>query len=218
MDVGALAPYERALQTTGSLALYTEDGRILELDVARWLAGVDDADRTVLDRCRGPVLDVGCGPGRFVSELNALGVAALGVDIAETAVALTRGQGLPALLRSVFTALPGEGRWPTVLLLDGNIGIGGDPRRLLDRIAALLAPGGRLVVEAHPDARAHDLLRVRFSEHGRPVGPLFDWAYVGLNALDRYADAAGYELDEVWDAAGRTFAALARRSRTTPTT
>ncbi len=93
MEAGALAPYEQALRSSGPLGLHTEDGRLLTLDVARWLGAADDADRTVLDRCRGPVLDVGCGPGRLVCELNARGVAALGVDIAETAVALTRGQG-----------------------------------------------------------------------------------------------------------------------------
>jgi SAM-dependent methyltransferase len=182
----------------------------LVLDLERWLGPVDAADETVLDRCRGPVLDVGCGPGRFVAELNARGVAALGVDIAETAIALTRGQGMPALLRSVFGALPGEGRWPTVLLLDGNIGIGGDPRRLLDRIAGLLAPGGRLVVETHPDPAAHELLQVWITAHGEPVGPVFDWAHVGLDALLGFAAETGYRCDEVWVSGGRTFASLAR--------
>ena len=41
--------------------------------------------------------------------------------------------GGPALVRSVFETLPGEGRWDTVLLMDGNIGIGGDPAALLGR-------------------------------------------------------------------------------------
>ena len=180
------------------------------LDLAGWLAPVDAADETVLGRCRGPVLDVGCGPGRFVAELNARGIAALGVDIAETAIALTRGQGMPALLRDVFTALPGEGRWPTVLLIDGNIGIGGDPGRLLERVAALLAPAGRLIIETHPDPDAHEALQVRICHDGVPVGPVLDWAHVGLRPLVRYAAATGYRCDEVWSSSGRTFAALVR--------
>jgi SAM-dependent methyltransferase len=214
MEAGALAPYEHALRGAGPLGLHTEDGRLLTLDVARWLGAADDADRTVLDRCRGPVLDVGCGPGRLVSELNARGMAALGVDIAETAVALTRGQGFPALLRSVFGDLPGEGRWPTVLLIDGNIGIGGDPYRLLARIGRLLANDGQLIVETHPDPDAHDILEVRFSEGGRPVGPPFDWAHVGLAALEQYAPDAGYAVVERWSSDGRSFVRL-ERSRST---
>lgn len=208
MESGALAPYERALSTSGPLGLLVDDGRLIELDVARWLGGVDVADGTVLDRCRGPVLDVGCGPGRFVSAASGRGIAALGVDIAETAVALTRGQGFPALLRSVFADLPGEGRWTTVLLIDGNIGIGGDPLRLLTRIRTLLGATGTLIVEADADPDADELFEVRFSERGLPVGPVFDWAEVGRHALERYARSVGFELEDCWQSCGREFFAL----------
>lgn len=214
MRVGALMPYEEALSGAGPLALHTADGRVVPLDVGRWLAPVDDADATVLARCVGPTLDVGCGPGRFVSALAERGVPALGVDIAGTAVALTRGRGLPALLRSVFARVPGEGRWPTVLLMDGNVGIGGDPRRLLDRIADVLAPDGRLLVETDPDDRAHEILDVRFSREGVAVGPAFGWAHVGVTALRLYASDTGYAVSEVWRAGGRTFAALSRATST----
>jgi hypothetical protein len=138
------------------------------------------------------------------------GIAAMGLDIAETAVVLTRGRDLPAVLRSVFAPLPGEGRWPTVLLMDGNIGIGGDPRRLLLRVRSLLCPDGRLLVETHPDATADELLTVRFSQRGAPDGPSFGWAHVGVHALRRYAAQGGYGLVESWSAGGRAFTALAR--------
>jgi SAM-dependent methyltransferase len=177
---------------------------------SRWLSAADAADETVVARCRGPVLDVGCGPGRLVSSLNQRGVAALGVDIAEMAVALTRGQGLPALLRSVFEDLPGEGRWPTVLLLDGNVGIGGDPLRLLERIRSLLRQGGRVLVETHPDPGADEVLEVRFTDRGVPVGEPIEWAHVGIDPLRIYARLSGYSVAEVWTSAGRTFAALGR--------
>ena len=216
MRVDALRPYEDALQQLRGLELYCPDGRVVELDVARWLAPVDWADGEVLDRCVGPTLDVGCGPGRFVSALIERGVPALGVDIAETAVALTRSRGTPALLRSVFDRVPGAGRWPTILLMDGNIGIGGDPLRLLERIRALLGLHGVLIVEAHPDAVDEQLV-VRFSVDGEPVGPSFGWAHVGAAALIDYAGLAGLEVSESWTAAGRTFLSFsaARRSRST---
>ncbi|MEP7179290.1 MAG: methyltransferase domain-containing protein [Pseudonocardiales bacterium] len=210
MQAGALRPYEHSLQTSGPLGLCAGDGRIISLDVARWLAPVDAIDETVLGRCTGPVLDVGCGPGRFVHALAERGTAALGLDIAETAVELTRGRGLPAVLRSVFAPIPGEGRWPTVLLMDGNIGIGGDPARLLARIRVLLAPTGRLIVETHADAHADEQLAVRFSRHGRSIGPAFAWAHIGLLPLLRYAGVLGYGVSEAWAVEGRTFASLPR--------
>ena len=211
MEIGALAPYERALHAGAPLRLRSRSGELIELDLPRWLGGTDGADETVLARCRGPVLDVGCGPGRFVAALTARAVPALGVDIAEAAVALTRRRGHPALVRDVFANVPGEGRWPTVLVMDGNVGIGGDPVRLLTRLVDLLAPGGRLVVEAHPDPGRDERLRVRFAgAGGHPTGPEFGWAHVGAEALTAYAGAARGRVVETWTAGGRAFSVIGR--------
>ncbi|UFR00777.1 class I SAM-dependent methyltransferase [Streptomyces sp. Go40/10] len=141
-------PYAAALRTgRGPLFLRRTDGWLLPLEVERWCARADAVDRAVLDRCEGAVLDVGCGPGRLVAELAARGRTVLGIDVSAAAVDHTVRTGGQALRRSVFDPLPGEGRWGTVLLMDGNIGIGGDPRALLDRVARLLRPGGLLIAE-----------------------------------------------------------------------
>jgi SAM-dependent methyltransferase len=179
--------------------------------VARWLAPADPVDETVLARCAGPVLDVGCGPGRLVRALSERGIASLGLDIAETAVRITRGQGGAALVRNVFAPVPGEGRWPTVLLMDGNVGIGGNPGRLLDRLARLLAADGRLIVETDPDPAVEQASTVRFLVEGRPVGPSFGWAEIGCQALQRRAEPAGLYPAEAWSAGGRCFTVLVSR-------
>jgi SAM-dependent methyltransferase len=204
MRPSLLEPYERALRSAGPLALVDAGGRVQRLDVRRWLGPLDAADRSVLARCRGPVLDLGCGPGRFVHALAGRGVAVLGVDLAGTAIGLTRRRGGPALRRDMFAPLPGEGRWPTVLLLDGNIGIGGDVPALLDRVAGLLASNGRLLAEVEPDDR-DESLAVRFQDRGGPVGGSFSWARVGLRALQMHAAAVRLELAASWRVQGRVF-------------
>ncbi len=157
-------PYANALRTgRGPLFLRRSDGRLLPLDVERWCSRAGFADLSALHRCEEPVLDVGCGPGRLVAELASLGRRALGIDVSEAAVARTRGLGGTALLRSVFEPLPGEGRWGTLLLLDGNIGIGGDPAALLDRAADLLVTDGLLIAETAP-ADVDERFRVRLDD------------------------------------------------------
>ena len=89
----------------------------------------------MLAHCVGPTLDVGCGPGRMSAHLAGRGRCVLGIDVVREAVDQTRARGVSALLRDVFAPLPGEGRWDTALLADGNIGIGGDPVALLRRVA-----------------------------------------------------------------------------------
>jgi SAM-dependent methyltransferase len=135
-------------------------------------------------------------------------VQALGVDISRAAIDLVRQAGAPALHRSVFDPLPGLGRWATVLLADGNIGIGGLPARLLRRCAQLLAPGGRILIEAEPgdvDERVTAWL-----EHpdGRR-GPVFPWAHLGTSAVLDAAAAAGLRVVDQWHDAGRSFVAVA---------
>jgi SAM-dependent methyltransferase len=211
MRSGALQPYEDSLRTGSELALVAGDGRLVTLDVSRWLAPVDPADETVLLRCIGPVLDVGCGPGRFVRALAEQSIACLGLDIAETAIALTRGQGVPALLRNVFAPVPGEGRWPTVLLMDGNVGIGGDPARLLLRVARLLSARGQVIVELDPAPDVNRVLTVHFAANGVPVGLPFEWAQVGRKALGEYAERARLQIEDCWSVDKRVFAALRSR-------
>ena len=122
MMAGAIALYEEALREPAAvLSLRTADGRALPLQMSRWCGRPDAADEELLQHCRGPVLDVGCGPGRLTVALTERGIPALGVDISRAAVAQVCQAGAAALHRSVFDPLPGQGRWATVLLADGNI-------------------------------------------------------------------------------------------------
>lgn len=123
--------YERALVGERCWIRH-DDGTRQRLPVHNWLGGrrADrQFDRAVLALCHGPTIDLGCGPGRLVADLIRRGVPALGVDQSATAVELARRSGAPALRRDVFDPLPGTGRWQTVLLADGNVGLGGDPIR-----------------------------------------------------------------------------------------
>jgi SAM-dependent methyltransferase len=208
MMIGALAPYETSLAGAGPLAMLADDGDSIVLDVERYLAAVDAADSSVLDRCRGPVLDVGCGPGRMVGALAERGMAALGVDIAPMAVELTRSRGVPVLLRDLFERVPGEGRWPTALVIDGNIGIGGDVDRVLRRLDTLLAADGRAVIETAPEPMTDRTLKVRFARDAVATGPQFAWSLIGTDALATRAARVGFTVLATWSVGHRNFVEL----------
>ncbi|MFJ3980276.1 class I SAM-dependent methyltransferase [Streptomyces sp. NPDC090021] len=203
-------PYADALRAgRGPLYLRRHDGWLLPLEVERWCAEPDAADHTVLARCAGPVLDIGCGPGRLVAALARRGHTALGVDVTPEAVTRTVRSGGSALCRSVFDPLPREGGWGTVLLIDGNIGIGGAPATLLRRAAALAAPGGSLLVEAAA-ADVDERVEVHVEDGAGGRGASFRWARLGIRALRAEAKAAGWTPYDTWQTAGRHFVHLTR--------
>ncbi|WP_374103550.1 class I SAM-dependent methyltransferase [Streptomyces sp. ISL-86] len=203
-------PYTVALRRgRGPLYLRRGDGWLLPLDVERWCEAPDGADWTVLGRCRGAVLDIGCGPGRLVSALAARGHLALGIDVSPEAVARTARSGGTALRRSVFDSLPGEGRWDTALLIDGNIGIGGDPAQLLRRMAQVLSGSGALITEC-VDVEVDERCEVRVADGRGGLGAPFPWARVGPAALTAHAVGTGWIPTARWTAADRVFIELQR--------
>lgn len=205
------APYRNALRSgRGPLFLRRADGRLLPLEVERWCADADDADWSVLRRCRGAVLDIGCGPGRLVAALAGEGRRVLGIDLSPEAVVRTQSLGGPALCRSVFDPLPGEGRWGTALLIDGNIGIGGDPAALLRRMSEVTGPAGVVIAECAALA-VDERCEVRVDDGRGGLGAPFPWARAGVDALCAHADRAGWIPAGRWQAAGRSFLELVRQ-------
>lgn len=206
---GRAEPYERMLAgaRTDGLSLRSLDGahEPYRLDVERWVRAATPADLTALEGATGPTLDVGCGPGRMVRAAAARSIPALGIDVAPFAVARTRLDGSLALLRSVFHRVPLEGSWQTILLMDGNVGIGGDPVALLSRCRHLLAPLGSIVIEvdADPHLEVRSMCTV-VDDEGNESEP-FPWARVGRMAVEAVAARAGLEIAAHWAAAGRHF-------------
>jgi SAM-dependent methyltransferase len=184
------------------------DGRLEPLPLDRWLAPADAVDQAILADLEAPVLDLGCGPGRHLAALRALGKRGLGVDLSPVAVALARGRGADAINGSLWANVPGT--WRTILLLDGNIGIGGNPVALLRRAGELLAPGGAILVETDPPGAPTRRVRLRIEARGL-VSEWFRWARVGVDGADAVAERAGFAVEATEQVGGRTFVTLRRR-------
>ena len=175
--------------------LLSECGLTIDLDIARYCDEPGRAERRFLKVLRGPILDVGCGPGRAASFLRDRGVAALGLDISAGLVDLARRNGALCVHQSVFDPVPFEGRWGEVLLLDGNIGIGGDPAKMIERLRHLVRPAGRAFIEVASSGPTRQLV-VREHRSGR-TGEPFSWAVVSMDGLDDLVADSGWTCQHV---------------------
>jgi SAM-dependent methyltransferase len=208
--LAAVDLYGRSLDdAVGEMTARSSDGRTWPLPVRCYLGPLTAADEDVLARALGPVLDVGCGPGRHVVALARRGVLALGVDVSPVAVRIARERGANVHHASVFDRIPGARTWGTALLLDGNIGIGGRPTALLTRLARLLRPGGLVLAELESPATPSGPMRMRLESDGG-VSDWFRWAHVGEDAIGAHAAAAGLLVTDIWEVDGRCFASLTR--------
>jgi SAM-dependent methyltransferase len=178
-----------------------------ELPLASWTSHARGSDRRLLAHCVGSTLDIGCGPGRMSQHLARTVACVLGIDIVAEAVRQTRTRGAGALLRDVFDPVPGEGRWDTALLADGNIGIGGDPSRLLRRVHALLAPGGRVVADVAAPGSGLRTHHLTLECAGRRSDP-FPWALVAADRVGPLAVLSGFSVRVLDRIGGRWYAVL----------
>ena len=211
---GGAEPYAGALMRRSDV-LYLRDTdagsahRVI-MDVSRWNADADTADLTLLASVLGPLLDIGCGPGRMVRAAQALGLNALGLDVSSTAITLATSLGGAYIEGSVFDRVPGEGLWQTALLVDGNIGIGGDIPALLRRTRELLSASGEIVVEVDrtPSHERHYLGEVVDAFGARSA--TFPWAEIGRDRLIDLLPALRLRPVQTWDIDGRSFCRLAK--------
>ncbi|GAA4053882.1 methyltransferase domain-containing protein [Nonomuraea soli] len=93
------------------------------------------------------VVDVGCGAGRAVSELDELGASAIGVDLAEEMITIAR-QRYPGQDFRIAGAydLPLDDGTVAGYRADKVVHVLDDAPRALREAARVLAPGGRIVL------------------------------------------------------------------------
>jgi SAM-dependent methyltransferase len=93
----------------------------------------------------GRLLDVGCGHGLLLDEARALGFAVEGLELSSAAAAWARERlGVP-VREEALEAVDEPGAFAAIVMADVLEHLD-DPLAALDRAAALLAPGGVLVV------------------------------------------------------------------------
>jgi SAM-dependent methyltransferase len=166
-------------------------------------------DRKLLAQVEhGPVLDLGAGAGRAALYLQERGLSVTAVDASPAAAEVCRRRGVADIRLGDVLDPPADKRWAAMLLLCGNLGLGGSwdgSRRLLTRLAKLAAPGAVLVGDS---VTPHVDLRLRYRGLVTPWWPQYNIPASHVAAL---VDGTGWQV-EVHLEDGEDHAVLLRRT------
>jgi SAM-dependent methyltransferase len=177
------------------------------------------AERQSVRYMRGRVMDIGCGAGRVVLELQRRGVDAVGLDASPLAVRAAKLRGVNEVWSVPIQDLDARiETFDSLVLFGNNFGIFETPeraRRLLARLAKGTKPGARLFAEStsayfggapgfdrsyyrlnNARGRSPGQLKVRY-HYGDLVGSWFRWLYVSRSEMRSILVGTGWHLDRV---------------------
>ena len=143
-----------------------------------------------------PALDLGAGAGRASLWLQDRGAEVTAVDSSPGAVRVCRARGVRDARLGDLNHPPDDKPWRLILLLCGNLGLGGSfegNRRLLARLAEVAAPDAVLVGDTvdpggDPDVR----LRIRYKGEATPW-----WSQrnIPVREMRSLVDGSGWVMD-----------------------
>lgn len=210
---GSGEPYALALRHGhGQLSVLDVQGAVpaVHYRVQDWLMEADDFEQSLLLGLKGSLLDIGCGPGRMLFAAETQGIRAYGIDSSSQAAHRAQSRGAVVFHQSIFATVPGEGGYNSLLLLDGNIGIGGNPANLLQRLFDVAAPGATLFVETDPVMNNVAQYQAVLIDAAGRSSEVFDWARLGADALHRLGAEIGWHLVRCIEQGGRKISVLRR--------
>ena len=104
---------------------------------------------------QGKLVDLGCAFGYLVQEARTRGYQAFGLDI--SSYALSREPGIAGLMEGDLQVLPLRGSSADVVVLFDVLEHLTDPWAVIDRLSAMLAPGG-CIIASIPNVRNYRLV------------------------------------------------------------
>jgi SAM-dependent methyltransferase len=227
----ALLDYVKSAKNV-SLTVRRDDGYAQDLPVSFFFRDpVADfpIDRTALDHCRSPVLDVGAGAGIHSLVLQERELVVTALDVSPYAVDVLRRRGVRDVREGDvfdFTA----GRYASILLLGHGIGVAGTLDgldRLLVHMRSLLLEEGAVFCDsidireplepAHVAYQAANRKAGRYIgesrirvEYGERVGRWTRWLHVDPVTLRERAARVGYSCAVLHEVPGGDYLARLR--------
>jgi len=186
----------------GQLDLEVDDGDVVPAMHPEWFFRTEpdwepEERRLMALVTDGPVLDLGAGAGRTALHLQQHGMTVTAVESSPGAAEVCRERGVLDVRLGDLNDPPSDRHWMTVLLLCGNLGLGGSwegNRRLLARLAPICGLGALLIGDSvNYQGRAEIALRIRY---GSVVTPWWKQRNVAASEAADLVAGTGWAIEQ----------------------
>jgi len=217
---------------SAAVTIRSDDGLVNQMDMAYYLAGAEafhPTEAVALSSAHGRVLDIGCGGGRHALHLCGRGLPVSGLDVSPGALWVAGQRGLSRRVWASVSPPPfASGIFDTLLLLGGNLGIGGTMSgscEVLRSLRHLVRSDGRLLASSrnvlgtadevhlayHQRNRERGLpvgqLRLRM-EYGEVVGSWFDLLFPTPAEVPQLLEGSGWRIQHLHEDNSPVFSAV----------
>ncbi|WP_343485588.1 class I SAM-dependent methyltransferase [Allomuricauda sp. d1] len=168
-------------------------------------------EQKALQRCKGSILDIGCGAGPHSHYLQHHGFDVTALDSSKTAIEVCRARGIEKTIHSSILEYRGT-TFDTLLLLMNGIGIVGKLNQLeayLNHFKLLLNAGGQILLDSTDiiymyeqdddggywiagDREYYGEMQFQMQYKGKK-GSVFDWLYLDFETLSNTAKNCGFD-------------------------
>lgn len=195
---------------------------------AEWPAHEQQALGLASGRC----LDIGCGAGRVLLELQQRGLDAVGIDVSPLALEVCRRRGARDVRQLSITDIDASvGQFDTILMMGNNFGLFGTParaRRLLRRFLGIAGPDAYILAEVLDPYRTSEPFHLEYHrrnrERGRLAGQLklrvrykgyrtrwFEYLFVSEDEMRDILQGTGWVLSAIIPSTGAIYVGVLER-------
>jgi SAM-dependent methyltransferase len=135
-------------------------------------------EKMLISMCSGTILDVGCGTGNYIPELEKKGKV-IGIDISPKVIDVARETGINNCYVADIFSYDENNKFDTITMFENNLGMGqtiDGTKKLLKKISNLLNKNGQLLIILSGRSKNKDYLETELIPIYKEIkGEKFKW-------------------------------------------